>query len=123
MLGLADLDAILVVGERRIPLGVHEWASGVIDPTGYIHLEGFTLEDGLPRWRWAVGDVVVERTVAMMSGRSAVAIVHRIVRAPQAVRLELHPLSTLRGLHGRPWPGRAPAPQPTPVGPSFHCAY
>src|SRR5260370_4284261 len=92
MLGLADLDAILVVGERRIPLGVHEWASGVIDPTGYIHLEGFTLEDGLPRWRWAVGDVVVERTVAMMSGRSAVAIVHRIVRAPQAVGLQPHPL-------------------------------
>src|SRR5258708_17003359 len=97
MLGLADLDAILVVGERRIPLGVHEWASGVIDPTGYIHLEGFTLEDGLPRWRWAVGDVVVERTVAMMSGRSAVAIVHRIVRAPQAVGFQLPPLWPWRG--------------------------
>src|SRR5258708_5997516 len=123
MLGLADLDAILVVGERRIPLGVHEWASGVIDPTGYIHLEGFTLEDGLPRWRWAVGDVVVERTVAMMSGRSAVAIVHRIVRAPQAVGLELHPLCTWRDVHGERCAGAAPAVETTALGFSFEGAY
>jgi predicted glycogen debranching enzyme len=123
MLGLADLDAILVVGERRIPLAVHEWGSGAIDPAGHIHLESFTLEDGLPRWRWAVGDVVAERTVAMTSGRSAVAIVHRIVRAPQAVGLELHPLCTWRDVHGERFAGAAPAVETTALGFSFEGAY
>src|ERR1700680_1630371 len=51
VLGLAALDASIVIGDRRVRLGVHEWSSGAIDPTGYIHLESFTLEQGLPRWR------------------------------------------------------------------------
>ncbi|MHB8611975.1 MAG: amylo-alpha-1,6-glucosidase [Candidatus Dormibacteraceae bacterium] len=123
MLALADLDAILVVGERRIPLAVHEWASGAIDPTGHIHLESFTLEDGLPRWRWAVGDVVVERTVAMASGRAAVAIIHRVVRAPRAVDLELHPLCTWRDVNGERFAGAAPAVETTALGFVFEGAY
>ncbi|HXC76475.1 MAG TPA: glycogen debranching enzyme N-terminal domain-containing protein, partial [Candidatus Acidoferrum sp.] len=39
MLGLAAIDPILVIGDRRIPLAAHEWSSGAIDPNGYIHLE------------------------------------------------------------------------------------
>src|SRR5579859_6457243 len=123
MLALADLDAILVIGERRIPLGVHEWASGAIDPPGHVHLESFSLEDGLPRWRWAVGDVVVERTVAMVHGRSAVAVVHRVVRAPDAVGLELHPLCTWRDVHGERFAGADPDVQNTALGFVFEGAY
>ena len=100
MLGLAALDASLVFGDRRVRLGVHEWASGAIDPTGYVHLESFVLEHGVPRWRWTVGDVTVEREIAMDRGRAAVAITHRVVRARGPVRLELHPLCTWRDVHG-----------------------
>ena len=108
MLGLADLDAILVIGERRVSLAVHEWASGAIDPRGNVHLESFTLNDGSPRWRWAIGDVVVERTLAMAHGSSTVAVVHRVLRAPAAVGLELHPLCTWRDVHGERFAGSAP---------------
>ena len=100
MLGLAAIDASLVIGDNRIRLGVHEWASGAIDPAGYVHLESFALEHGIPRWRWTVGDVVVEREIAMDYGRAAVAITHRVIRAPGPVRLELHPLCTWRDVHG-----------------------
>jgi predicted glycogen debranching enzyme len=100
MLGLAALDPILIIGERRIPLAVHEWASGAIDPNGHVHLESFELQDGLPRWRWTIGDVAIEREVAMDHGRASVAVVHRVVRAPGAVSLELHPLCTWRDVHG-----------------------
>jgi len=123
MLGLADLDAVLTVGERRIPLGVHEWASGAIDPIGHVHLECFTREDGLLRWRWAVGDVVVERTVAMAPGRAAVAVIHRIVRAPAAVGLELHPLCTWRDVDGERFASAAPRVEPTALGFVFEGAY
>src|SRR4030088_633492 len=96
MLGLAALDPILIIGERRIPLAVHEWASGAIDPTGHIHLENFEIQDGLPRWRGTVGDVAIEREIAMDHGRTSVAVVHRVLRALGPVALELHALCTWR---------------------------
>ena len=34
-------------------------------------LEAFELDDGVPRWRWRVGDVVLERELAMRHGRPA----------------------------------------------------
>ncbi len=55
--GLAALDPVL---DGRVRLAVHEWGSGSVDPDGNIHLASFELEDGLPRWRWQVGDVIVE---------------------------------------------------------------
>ncbi len=99
-LGLAALDPTLVIGDRRLRLAVHEWASGAIDPTGHLHLESFCLDDGVPRWRWSAGDVTLEREVAMERGRPAVAITHRLVRADQPVRLELAALCTWRDAHG-----------------------
>ena len=92
MLGLAAIDPILIIGERRIPLAVHEWSSGAIDPNGHVHLESFELVEGLPRWRWTFGDVAIEREIAMDHGRASVAIIHRVLRAPGPVSLELHPL-------------------------------
>jgi len=109
MLGLAAIDPILIIGDRRIPLAVHEWSSGAIDPNGHVHLESFELDEGLPRWRWTVGDVVIEREIAMDHGRASVAVVHRVVRAPGPVSLELHPLCTWRDAHGERFADGAPA--------------
>jgi predicted glycogen debranching enzyme len=123
MLGLAALDAVLILGDRRIPLGVHEWASGAIDPTGHVHLESFELEHGLPRWRWTIGDVAIEREIAMDRGRAAVAVTHRVVRAPGPVRLELHPLCTWRDVHGERFASGAAGVEITARGFVFEGAY
>jgi predicted glycogen debranching enzyme len=109
MLGLAAIDPILIIGERRFPLAVHEWASGAINPNGHVHLESFELLDGLPRWRWTVGDVAVEREIAMDHGRASVAVIHRVIRAPGPVGLELHPLCTWRDVHGERFANGPPA--------------
>src|SRR4029077_14968336 len=61
MLALAALDPTLVVGERRVRLAVHEWGSGAVDPQGHLHLESFRLEEGVPTWRWSLGDILLER--------------------------------------------------------------
>src|SRR5947207_6661850 len=63
MLGLASLDPVLVLGDRRVRLAVHEWAGGTVDPDGNRWLASFDLDAGVPRWRWAVGDVVIEREI------------------------------------------------------------
>ena len=123
MLGLADVDTILVLGDRRIPLGVHEWASGTVDPAGHVHLESFVLEDGLPRWRWTVGDVAIEREIAMDHGRAAMAVIHRVVRSSRPIRLELHPLCTWRDVHGERFAGGAPSVELAARGFVFEGAY
>src|SRR5260370_34742308 len=86
-------------------------------------MESFTLEDGLPRWRWAIGDVVVERALAMTHGRSAVGVIHRVVQAPAAVHLELHALCTWRDAHGERFADAAAAVATTATGFDFEGAY
>ena len=58
MMGLVALDPVLVRGDARVPLATHEWADGTVAPAGHVHLEAFAVEDGVPCWRWRVGDVV-----------------------------------------------------------------
>ena len=123
MLGLASLDPVLVVGDRRIRLAVHEWTGGVVDPAGHVELASFELDLGVPRWRWAAGDVVLEREVASVRGRPATVVRHRLVRAPGPVRLELSALATWRNAHGERYADGAPGVENVEGGFVFEGAY
>src|SRR5438270_8544900 len=107
-LGLAALDPVLVVGDRRIRLAVHEWRSGAVDPGGHVHLASFELREHVPCWRYDIDGIVLERELAAMHGRAAISVVHRLVRAPQPVRLELAALATWRDAHGERYGNGAP---------------
>src|SRR6266487_2450081 len=48
-------------------------------PAGRPGQSGPDLTDGLPRWHWRVGDVVLERELAMLPGRCATGVVHRLL--------------------------------------------
>lgn len=123
MLGLAALDPVLVLGDRRVRLATHEWASGAVDPRGHEHLVGFCVEGGVPRWRFALGGVVLEREVAMHRGRPGVAVVLRLVRAPAPVRLECDALCTWRDANGERSAGADPAVELVAGGFVFEGAY
>ncbi len=107
-LALASLDAVLCIGDQRIQLATHEWSGPVTNPNGTRLLSSFSVIDGVPRWRWAIGEIVIERELAMTHGRSAVGIVHRVIRAPGAIRLELEALVTWRDMHGDRFGGSHP---------------
>jgi len=121
MLGLAALDPVLVVGDARHRLAVHEWTGGV-DPHGNDLLASFDLDDGIPRWRWQVGDVVVEREIAAAHGRPAIVVEHRLVRG-SGVRLELAALCTWRDAHGERFADGAPTVERLGDGFVFEGAY
>ncbi|OKI60682.1 amylo-alpha-1,6-glucosidase [Micromonospora sp. CB01531] len=107
--GLVSLDPVVTLPSgQRVRLGAHEWSSGVVDPRGYELLERFDLVDGVPRWRWRIGDVVIEREIAMAYGRPCVAVVHRLVSGGP-VRLDLAAACTWRDAHGE---RRADGPTP-----------
>ncbi|UWZ49814.1 glycogen debranching enzyme family protein [Dactylosporangium matsuzakiense] len=122
-LGLAALDPVVRIGDRVVRLGTDEWAGGVVDPGGYVHLARFTLADGVPCWRWDLGDVVVERELAMAHGRPAVGVVLRVVRAPGALTVAVTPLCTWRDVHGERTAFGAPAVTPVDGGFVFEDAY
>ena len=99
-LALASLDPVLLIGDRRVRLATDEWTDGVVDPTGHRLLSTFALVDGVPRWRWSTGGIVVECELAMARGRPATGVVYRILRAPTPVALEVTALCTWRDAHG-----------------------
>jgi predicted glycogen debranching enzyme len=105
-LALAALDPVLIIGGEagaagtRTRLATDEWAGGALDPVGAVLLSGMEVRPGSVLHRWTVGDVVLERELAMVRGRSAVAVRHRVLRAPGPVRLELTALGTWRTAHG-----------------------
>jgi predicted glycogen debranching enzyme len=100
MMALVSLDAMVTwPSGQRVRLGTHEWSSGSVEPRGYELLESFEVRDGVPRWRWRIGDVVLEREIAMSYGRPAVAVVHRLVAGPP-VTVTLDALGTWRDSHG-----------------------
>jgi predicted glycogen debranching enzyme len=109
-LALAALDPVLTVGGVVTRLATDEWAGGVIDPDGARLLAGVEVRPGSVVHRWSVGDVVIERELAMLRGRPVVAVRHRVVRAPGPVELELTALGTWRSAHGDR-DGSGPEPQ------------
>ena len=123
MLGLVSLEPVLVVGDTRFELATDEWSGGAISPRGHELLVTFDLEDGIPRWRWQIGDTVLERQLALAHGRSAVGVVHRLVRSDRDVRLELTPLCTWRSVHGERFANGAPAVEAAADGFVFEGAY
>ncbi|GGM65172.1 amylo-alpha-1,6-glucosidase [Dactylosporangium sucinum] len=117
-LGLAALDPVLTLPSgATVELAAHEWSGGTVSPQGHTLLERFELVDGLPRWRWRIGPVVLERELAMIHGRAHVGIVHRLVSAPGPVTLTLKALVTWRDVHGeRTAAGPPPLVEPTAGG-------
>ncbi|MEU8660962.1 amylo-alpha-1,6-glucosidase [Actinoplanes philippinensis] len=97
---LASLDlTVTLPSGAKVPLYTHSWASGPIEPSGHRHLEMFTLDQGLPRWRWRIGDVVIERELAMRHGHPSLAVVHRVLSAPGPVGLAVAAMCTWRTAH------------------------
>lgn len=125
LLGLSSLDPVLVVGDRRVRLATHEWADATIAPNGHVLLDEFAVVDGVPRWRWSVGSVLLEAELAMTHGRSALGVCYRLVSSggAAAVGLEVEALATRRDVHGERSAWGEPGVEATSDGFVFEGAY
>ena len=120
---LASLDPVLELPSgARVRLATHEWSPGVASPAGHVHLARFDLTDGVPRWRWRVDGIVLERELAMLPGSSTLGVVHRLL-AGGPVRLRLEALCTWRDAHGERYGDGPLSSEPTPDGAVIENAY
>ncbi len=109
VLVLAKADAHLVEGGVAHPLFANRWASGAVEPKGYLALESFHLDGTIPVWRFVFGDRAVEQRVWMEPGADTVHVAWRLEgEAGEASYLSVALLANGRDHHGDTWPGFAP---------------
>jgi predicted glycogen debranching enzyme len=81
------------------PLFANEFAGGALDPRGFVHLESFFVQDGVPVWRYAIADALLEQRIFMTPGANTSHLSLELKRGSAPVRVELKPLVTYRELH------------------------
>lgn len=109
---LSTLEDSLVVGEREFELACHRYP-GVYHPHGHEYLEQYRQEE-CPRFRYRVGDTVLEKSLVMLQGENTVLIRYDILESRVPFTLRLKPFLAFRGMHElrkedatlqvRPWP-------------------
>jgi predicted glycogen debranching enzyme len=82
-------------------LSSNEFADGTISGQGFAHLESFAVEDGIPTWRYAVADALLEQRIFMAPGANTSYLRLELLRATQPLRVTLKPLVTYRDYHAQ----------------------
>jgi predicted glycogen debranching enzyme len=80
-------------------LSANEFAGGTISGQGFVHLESFAVPDGIPTWRYAIADALLEQKVFMAEGANTSYLRLELLRATQPLRVLLKPLITYRDYH------------------------
>ncbi|HEX4150789.1 MAG TPA: amylo-alpha-1,6-glucosidase [Steroidobacteraceae bacterium] len=101
---------------RRYALAANEFADGTVDPHGFVHLESFAVEDGIPVWRYALADALLEQRIFMAPGANVSYLTLELMRASAAARIEIKPLVAYRPMHAHEHGGRAFATVPRAAG-------
>jgi len=96
---VAKLDEIAGYDGADYALGTNRWASGTIEPHGYVHIESFRLEGTMPVWRFATGDAILEKRVWMLHGENTTYVQYTLLRGSQPMGLELRTLINYRDFH------------------------
>ncbi len=121
---VAKVDEEIEYDQRTLYLGANEYQDGTINPGGFVHLEHFALEDGLPVWLYRIGgpaELMLEKRVWMEHGQQTTYVRYRLFRqpaeqqngattqahgvggaeAPPAVTLTLLPFAAYRDYHSQ----------------------
>jgi predicted glycogen debranching enzyme len=53
---------------QKFDLTANEFTGGTVSPQGFVHLESFTVLDGIPTWRYCVADALLELQIFMAQG-------------------------------------------------------
>ena len=91
--------------EVETDLSANEFAGGAISGQGFVHVESFAVEDGIPTWRYAVADALLEQKIFMAPGANTSYLRLQLIRATAPLRATLKPLITYRDHHSQ---GRGP---------------
>ena len=104
---LAKIDEEILFDERTYYLGTNEYRDGTLNPSGFVHLEMFRLEEGFPILTYRIGGIdgiLLEKRIWMPQDQNTTCIQYRVLRSALADETT----SGIRGWHqqtGRPEAG------------------
>jgi len=96
---VAKLDETVRYDALDYALATNRWASGAVEPRGYVHIERFRLDGTTPVWRFAIGDALLEKRVWMRHGENSTFVQYTMLRGSQPMELELRTLINYRDFH------------------------
>jgi len=96
---VSAIDEIAHYAGADFSLATHRWASGAVDPQGFLLLEDFHLEGSTPVWTYALADALLEKRVWMRHGENTTYINYTLVRGSSALEMELKALVNYRDFH------------------------
>jgi predicted glycogen debranching enzyme len=85
----------------KTDLGTNEFAGGTISPQGFVHLESFAVIDGIPTWRYAVADAILELQIFMAQGANTSYLRLELIRSSAPMRIALKPYVAYRDYHNQ----------------------
>src|SRR2546430_1734717 len=97
---VAGLDEVVRYNDVEFALSTHQWASGALEPKGFLNIESFHLDGATPVWAYVLGEVLLEKRVWMEQGENTTYVQYTLVRGAGLVDMELKTLVNYRDFHG-----------------------
>lgn len=105
---LGDISVCATYCAKETPLTAARWPGGLVNPQGHLFLQRFHIEQGIPCWRWAVSDALIERRVFMVHGENTLCQHWTLVQGSSPVRLQMKLLVDCRSHHALGDPASLP---------------
>jgi len=96
---VSAVDEIVHYQGIEYSLATHRWASGAVDPRGFLLVEEFHLEGTSAVWSYALADALLEKRMWMRQGENTTYIQYTLVRGSGALDLGLKALVNYRDFH------------------------
>jgi predicted glycogen debranching enzyme len=96
---VATLDETVRYADATYALATHRWASGAVDPQGFLYLESFRLEGATPVWTYALADALLEKRVWMVQDENTTFIHYTLSRASSPLEIDLKVFVNYRDFH------------------------
>jgi predicted glycogen debranching enzyme len=98
---VAKIDLSVEYLGRKSDLGANEFAEAAITPKGFVYLESFSVEGGVPTWRYAIADALLQQQIFMAPGANTSYLRLELIRTSAPLRVRLKPYVTYRDHHGQ----------------------
>ncbi len=96
---LATINEEAEIDQHTYYLGANEYPDGKIQPGGFVHIEEFRLECGIPTTVLHLGQNVLHKTVWMEQGYNTTYVRYTYVEGEGECCLALHPMCNYRDYH------------------------
>jgi len=96
---VAKLDETTSYDGSEYALATNRWASGAVEPKGYLNIESFRLEGTTPVWRFALADALLEKRIWMRQCENTTYLQYSLLRGSGPLRLAVKALVNYRDFH------------------------